>query len=222
MGPEVIPGCLWWLVVESLVSGFGLSKVINVAGICVTELTGGVLGGVSSGLFDLIRDIEGVSWGFWNGQSEVEGKQTWDGTETNDDSPHLVTCFDTSWATVAGADNVKLVLVAGDTDNGDNTSHQLTPTLVGKDSTHDCTSPFCGGELGGDDGGQWVVTSDTNTHDDSVECQDGGEVDSGRVAGGTLQDSGGDHDDQLDTVDGLTSENVGKPTETHLADDCSD
>ncbi|KAH3662001.1 hypothetical protein OGAPHI_006182 [Ogataea philodendri] len=207
---EVSSRSLWRT--SNLVLGKCLLRLLqdlDLTGFSVTVHTGGELSSVSCSLFNLSGNVKGVSWGFWDGQSEVKSNQTWDTSETNDDSPHLVTSSDTVTGTLSrGVCDNQNIFVAGNTNNGDNTGKKLTPTLVGKHSTHDGTSPFGGGEFGGNNGTQWVVTTDSDTLDNSVESKDSWERDGLGFTKGTLKHGGRDHDDQLSTVNLLSSEKI--------------
>lgn len=108
------------------------------------------------GLFFLLSlllgdiDIKGVSRGFRNGKSEVEGSNGGKSTHSNQNSPHLVDSLDTvvgAFRNVLGLD--KGILPGNDADDGNNTTEELAPTLVGKDSAHDGTSPLGSGKLRG-------------------------------------------------------------------------
>lgn len=168
-------------------------------------------------------DVERVTGGFGDGQTVVKSNTTGDTTETNEDTPHLVTGLLTLGVAHGGVVGVvELVLVTGDTDDGDDTGEDLAQPLVGEHGGHDGTSPSGGGEFRRDNRRKRVVTANTDTHDDSQRGQDGGETDGRRRTQATLDDGGTDHHDQFQPVDGLTTQDVGGATETDLTNDSTD
>ncbi|KAH3664884.1 hypothetical protein OGATHE_003699 [Ogataea polymorpha] len=220
---EVLGSGFWrsqfLVLVQSLL---GLLKDLDIAPACVSVLTRGKLGNVGSGLFELSGHVESESWGLWDCQSEVQRNHTGHTAESNKNSPHLVARLDTV-SSAAGSrlgDN-QIVLVSDNTDESHETGQQLAPTLVGENSTHDGSSPSSGRKLGRDDGTERIITTDADTLDDSVECENSRERNSLRLAKGTLQNGSNNHDDQLCAVNLLSSHQVCKQSETELSNDCT-
>ncbi len=116
------------------------------------------------GLLDVTGDVEGVAGRLGDGQTVVEGDDTGDGTETDEGSPHLVNSesADASAVGLLGGGEERLLEAEGDEEH-DESGGELTKTLHGEDSAHHGTTPLGGSELGGDDGGERVVTTDTDT-----------------------------------------------------------
>jgi hypothetical protein len=142
-----------------LLTGGNLRQLV---GVSVTVLAGKVLLGVLIGLLNITGDVESVTGGFGDGEAEVQSDAGWHNTDTNQSTPHSVD-GDLAFASagsIAGS-LVDLVLEAGDKAQHDESTTKLTESLHGEDGTHHGTSPLGGSKLGGDDGRQGVVTTDT-------------------------------------------------------------
>src|ERR1700753_4208181 len=92
-------------------------------------------------------------------QTEVQGDAAWNGTKTDDNTPHLINCqlantvaFSNSLGSFQG------VVEARDDDQGNNGSSELTNALHGEYGSHHGTSPLGGSELRGDNGAKGIVT----------------------------------------------------------------
>ncbi|KAH3686180.1 hypothetical protein WICPIJ_002848 [Wickerhamomyces pijperi] len=109
------------------------------------------------------------------------------------------------------------VLVPSNTNDGDNPSQQLAPTLVGKHSSHNGTSPSCGGELCRDHRRHRVITTNTNSLYNSEKCQHRSETDSRRIPNNTLENGGEDHDNKLQPVNLLTPNDISKTAKPQLS-----
>jgi hypothetical protein len=136
----------------------------------ITVLTRNVLLSISGGLLDVAGNIKSVARSLGNGEAVVEGEAGGDDTDTDKGAPHLVY----SNLAVAGAGVVtsrtrERVLESGDEAKHNKGTAKLTETLHGKDSAHHGTAPLGGSELGGDDGRERVVTTDTDTHEHTPE-----------------------------------------------------
>lgn len=182
---------------------------------------------IGASLDDIAGDIEGVTRSLRDGQTEVEGNATWHGTHTDDDTPDLVHSNQAHAVTssllglgvrsVDGSD--ERLLEANNGDESNDTSTELAKTLHGEDGTHHGSSPLGSSELGGDDGGEWVVTTNTNTHQNTPEDDDTDEGDRSRVGSQGLGQSREDDDNQFKTVHSLTADHIGEETETKLSND---
>ena len=152
-----------------LVDGQGLGSILlggdtgNLVGVTLV-LAAHVGLDVRVGLLDVTSDVEGVAGSLGDGQTVVEGDDTGDGTETDEDSPHLVNseAADASAVGLLGGGEERLLEAESDEEH-DESGGELTKTLHGEDSAHHGTTPLGGSELGGDDGGERVVTTDTDT-----------------------------------------------------------
>jgi hypothetical protein len=143
----------------TLLTGSNLHQLVGVA---VAMLAGKVLLGVLVGLLDITGNVEGVTRSLGDSETEVQSDTGGDNTDTDQSTPHPVDgnlAFAVAGSIVAGL--VDLVLEAGDEAKHDKSSAKLTESLHGEHGTHHGTSPLGGGELGGDDGRQRVVTTDT-------------------------------------------------------------
>ena len=217
VGHEVGPGRLGDLeVVGGVADGLGTNDLVGDTLVLVVHV--GL--DVRAGLNDISRHIEGVTGSLGNGETIVEGDAARDGTETDNHTPHLVNgkTTDTTALGDSGGGLKGLLETRGD-NQGDDTSGELTETLHGEDRAHHGASPLGCGELGGDDGGQRVVTTDADAHEDTPEDQDTGDGESRRGGGKDLGKRGEDDEDELETVHLLTTDNIGKETKTELTND---
>nr|POE48707.1 hypothetical protein CFP56_38803 [Quercus suber] len=226
-------------------------------GLDARDLVGDTLGGsgqvgldVGTTLDDVPGDIEGVAGSLGDGEAVVEGDAAGDGTEADDDTPHLVD-RDTAHAAAVGLGRdgahlqgrLERALEPSRDDEGDDAGAELTETLHGEDGAHHGPAPFGGRELGSDDGGQRVVwaagqravhsdvltrswcssltTTDTDTHEHTPEDDDTDDGDGGRVGGQRLGEGGEDDEDELETVHALTTDDVGQRAKTDLPQDGS-
>lgn len=160
MTEEVRPGCLgdFELLLGGLL-GDGLGDGIWLA-LGLTFEIGFRVGG---GFLHVHLHVKGVAGGFGDGEAVVEGDATGHGTEADEDTPHLVD----GHAAVAGAGCegggwFEGFLEAEGDEEHDEGGAELAETLHGEDGAHHGTAPFGGGELGGDDAGEGVVTADTD------------------------------------------------------------
>ena len=118
---------------------------------------------IGTGLDNVAGNVEGVARSLGNGQTVVESNATRHGTEADDHTPHLVdsdAADSTARADLRGSQE-RLLEASGD-DEGDDTGTELAHTLHSEDRAHHSTAPFGGGKLGGNDGTERVVTTDTN------------------------------------------------------------
>lgn len=178
---------------------------------------------VRTTLDDIARDVKSVSRSLRDGQTEVESNAAWHCTHSNDDTPHLVDSnVADSIASGLGTDArgshcaLQRALEAHSDDEGDNTGSELTETLVGEHSTHHRASPLGRSEFGCDDGGQWVVTTNSDTHEYAPEDEDPNDVDGRRLCGECLGESGENDDDQFQSIHLLSSHNICEETKSEL------
>jgi hypothetical protein len=192
----------------------------NLVGGTVTMLTRYILLSINGRLFNVAGDVESVPRCLGDGKAVVQGEAGWDNTDSDKGTPHLV---DSNLA-VASAGVVARragegVLEASNEAKHDEGSSKLPKTLHGKDGTHHGTTPLGGSELGGDDGGERVVTTDTDAHEYTPEDD---QTDDGSSRAGTdkrLCESRNDDEDQLKTIHLLTSDDISKGAETELSND---
>lgn len=177
---------------------------------------------IGDGLLNIALNIESVARSLWDGKTEVKSNATWDGTETDKDTPHLVDSktADTTAVTVSSGGSERTLEALGDDKHDKSTSH-LTNTLHGEDGTHHGSTPLGGSELRSDNGRKWVVTTNSNTHNDTPEDDDTNDGNGWRGGGESLSQDSDDHDNQLKTVHLLTTDNIGESTESQLTEDSS-
>ena len=157
---EVAPGSLGDLHARCRVAHF-----VDASNLVGNALRGGREVGldVGSGLDDITRDIEGVTWGLRDGQTVVKGNTSGHSAEADDNTPHLINSDATDAAALVDLGGRKKGLLEADSDDErHDTSSELTDTLHGEDRAHHGSAPLGGSELGGNDGAERVVTSDTN------------------------------------------------------------
>ena len=130
--------------------------------VTVAVLTRKVLLCVFVGLLNVTGDIESVARRLGNGEALVERDTSWDDANSDESAPHLVDSYSALTVTVRVASNsLKGVLKTSDKAKHDKSTTELTETLHSKDGTHHGTTPLGSGELGGDNGGERVITTDT-------------------------------------------------------------
>lgn len=222
MGPEVGQRGLGDLVLLLLGSGGSsrLTKSLNIISRSVTNAASSELLSIGSTLFDITGDIKSVTGGFRNGKTEVKSADGGDTAETNQNSPHLVNGLDTltsALRNVLGVD--ELGLPGNNRNDRDNTSEKLTPALVGKDSCHNGTSPLGSSKLGSDDRGKRVVTTDTDTHNDTPEDEGTNKGNGGGLTNDGLTNGGSNDNHEFNTVNALSADNISNPTKEELAND---
>jgi hypothetical protein len=192
----------------------------DLIGIALTVLARDVLLSIDGGLLDVAGNIEGVAGSLGNGEAVVEGKAGRDDTDTDESAPHLVDSNRAvASAGVVTTGGLERALKTGDEAQHDEGTTKLTETLHGEDSTHHGTAPLGGSELGGDDGRKRVVTTDTDTHEHTPEDDQANDWGSRAGTNERLSESRDNDEDQLKTVHLLTSNDIGKGTETKLSDD---
>lgn len=213
---EVTPGSLRGHEVLAGNETLGVGDLIRVAGVLAVNVSLGV----GTGLDNIALDVEGVAGSLGDGETVVKGNASGDSAETDDDAPHLVHSKTTDTiAVLDGLGGLERLFEARDDDEGDDTGGELTETLHGEDGSHHGTSPLGGGKLGSDDRGKRVVTTNTDTHEDTPENDDTDNGDSRRGRGKRLSESCEDDQDELETVHPLTTDTIGEVTETELSDD---
>lgn len=147
--------------------------------------------------------------GLGKSQTIVERAESGDEGETDEDTPDLVNVL---WVT---APDVRLEGREGD--DGQERSDKRTPTLVGEDEAQEGSSTVDVGTIGDDRGGHWVVSTDTDTEDDTTYEDPNHDLVAREVRGDGDTDDGGDNDeDELLAVDSRATKGITKKTETDL------
>lgn len=125
---------------------------------------------IAAGLGDIAGNIEGVTGSLGDGKTVVESNAARDGTETDDDTPHLVSGEKAiTLASALALGRLEGALETSSDNQSDDTSEELADTLHGEDGTHHGSSPLGGRELGSDNRRERVVTTDTDTHENTPE-----------------------------------------------------
>lgn len=157
---------------------------------------------------------EGVLAGLGESQALVEGTKGRDERETDEDTPDLVDVL-----RVARAD---VRLESGESDDGDQGSNERSPTLVGEDEAQEGASSVDVGTVRDDGGGHWVVSTDTDTEDDTADEDPDHDLVTREVGwDGDADDGSEDDEDELLAVDCRSTESITKNTETDLTNDAS-
>lgn len=157
----------------------------------------------------------GESSGLDHGQTEVEGDEGRDQGQTLENTPSTGELVD-----VASLD---VVAVACNDNDTEDTGGQVTPTLVGEDPGKHGTTLLHVRTVRNDGSRHGVVTSDTNTHEDTEGGHPDGDAVSAKVVGSRDdQDDRDNDDDELLSVDGGSTQCVTEETEHELTDDVTD
>lgn len=127
-------------------------------------------------LIDVAVDIHSETRCFRNGETEVKGNNTRNASKADEETPGIV---DGDSTRVRSCEDG--ILVCSNDDDADNRGNwrrgspelklslhekrtELAPSLEGEDGGHETTTSAGGGEFGGNDGTQRIVTSDAHTH----------------------------------------------------------
>ena len=108
--------------------------------------------GVLAGLLNVPGNIKGVARSFRDGETVVESDASWNGTEADNYTPHLIDgkTADTAAFGRAGGRQEGLLEARGD-DKSNHGGGELANTLHGENGTHHGASPFRRRKLGSDD-----------------------------------------------------------------------
>jgi len=172
---------------------------------------------VLDGLFHVTFDVEGETRGLWNSETEVESDDTGDASKTDEETPTVVNGLGVGgWL---GNDGT---LVGSDDDYGDDAGGEVTETLGGEGGSHHTATNPSGSKLGRDDGRKWVITTDTDTHNETPYNEDTDDVNSRGLTRESLAKSGNDDDDELNTIHPLSTDDISQPTEQELTNQSAD
>lgn len=137
---------------------------------------------VGAGLYNIAVDIEGISWGLGNGEPVVQCNTAWNRTKANHYPPHSVNSKITRASALIDSLRLSQSRLVGLGDNKRYHGRSKLPyALHCENGCHHSSSPSGRCELGRDDGTEWVVTTDTDTHEYSPEDDDSNNAASGRV-----------------------------------------
>jgi len=194
---KVSETCYWGAIRSGFDNNLGRWIVSLVAFPCRAILAASVLDCVGGSDLLISLDIESVSNGFGNGQTEVECATGGYGAESVDDSPRFV---ERVLAVGSAGSDLEGVLEADGAEEGDEGGGELAEALVSKHGGHHCTSPFDGRELGGDDSRQGVVSSNTCAEYDPPEDHHSDDTEGGASPGQGECKGCKDDDHELDSV----------------------
>ena len=146
-------------------------------------------------LLHVALDVHREARGLWDGETVVEGDNAGEAAEPDEDAPHVVD---------VGQDGGVIGKEGASECSGDNqcdkSGGKVAPALEGKDGGHETAADVGGGELGGDDGGEWIVAADSYTHDEAPDDEDTKDIDTVCVTSKSLTKGGDDDDHELDTI----------------------
>lgn len=148
VGNEVAAGGLGRL--DTLNDGIGVN-VVGTGGQEVVDILGCLL--------HVTLDIHGETGSLRDRKTEVEGDDSGNTAKTDEDTPHEVDMREDT-----GVILQERVLVGDDNNVGNKGTSKLTPSLVGEHCGHQTSTNVRRRELGGDDGGQRVVTTNADSH----------------------------------------------------------
>jgi hypothetical protein len=155
-GNEVAERGLWNFKLVGLCESLGTAELIRFA----LGLSVHVSVNILSCLLDITSNIEGITRGFGDGETEVESDNGWDSAEsysmldllidkrqsnglTDHNAPRLVNWISTDTSALGVADGgAERIFKTGNTGEHNERSSELTKSLHGEDGTHHCTSPF--------------------------------------------------------------------------------
>lgn len=127
-----------------------------------------------------------VLGGFWEGETGVEGRKGWDERQADEQTPGAIN--------VLGVAILNVVFESTKNDEGGKGTDEGAPTLVCKDEAEEGTSSVDVGTVRDDGGTHWVVTTDTDTEDDTGDKDPGQDLVAGEVGRDGDTDDGGDDD----------------------------
>lgn len=189
-----------------LVGNLCSSDTCGLVNIGITTLSGDVVFRVLIGLLHIPLNIESVTGCLRNGKTVVESDTSRYGTEANQSTPHLIDGNGTDTSAVGDlGGRLQGLLEASSDDEHDDGGSELANTLHGEHGAHHGTSPLGRRKFGGDDGRQWVVTTDTDAHEHTPEDDGADNVDRGRGASESVGEGSDDDEHQLDTIHPLTT-----------------
>jgi hypothetical protein len=197
------------VVAEIFPGSFGSSDVLN-GGFSIGDVSTRREEGidVGSSLLDVAFDIHGESRSFGKSETEVKGDGSGNSTETDEETPSEVKVAEleeresdpearkktgekekSSSLSVVDGIVENLLLEGGEDGDRDDSSSELTPTLRPEGGNHHTTTDASSGEFGSDTGRERVVSSDSDTHDESPHDEDTDDRDGGTVTGDSLTES---------------------------------
>ena len=146
-------------------------------------------------LLNVAFDIHSESRCLWDSEAVVESDGSGEAAETDENAPHVVDMVQSG-----GVIREKGALECSRDDQCDKSGGKVAPALEGKDGGHKTAADVGGSELGGDDGREWIVTTDSNTHDEAPDNEDTKDIDSMCVTGESLTERRDDDDHELDAI----------------------
>jgi len=165
---------------------------------------------IPDSLLHVTLDIEGETGGLWDGETEVKSDNTRNASEADKETPAVVNS--------RGGVCKDVVLVGTDDDEGDEGGSKVTKTLSSEGSSHHATTDASRSKFGRDDSREWVITTDTDAHDEPPDDENTDDVNGRSVTRKGLSKGSNDDDHEFDTVHLLTADNISKPTEQKLSD----
>jgi hypothetical protein len=149
------------------------------------------------------------------GQALVEDSESRDERETDEDTPDLVNVL-----RVSGTD---IRLECSESDNGDKGTDERAPTLIGEDEAQHGSATVDVGTIGNNGGGHGIISTYTNTEDDTAYKDPYQDLVTGKVGWDGDCDNGGDDDeDEFLSIHGRSTKSVTEETETDLTNDTTD
>lgn len=166
------------------------SIIVNVEGASGEEVVD-----VIAGLLNVPLDIHSETRSLRDSQAVIESDNSREAAETDEDAPHIVNMGQDSG--VVGKDGA---LECGTDDQRDKSGSKVAPTLEGKDGGHETAADGGGGELGGDDGGEGIVATDSYTHNEAPDDEDAKDIDTMCITSESLTKGSDDDDHKLDAI----------------------
>jgi len=196
-------------------TGFGDIDLVGdnaVIGTLLNTLVGTL--DIPDGLLHVTLDIEGETGGLGDGETEVKSDNTGNASETDKETPAVVDS--------PGGVDKHGALVGVDDDEGDEGGSKVTKTLGSEGSGHHTTTDPSGSKLGRDNSRKRVVTTDSDTHEESPDNENTNDVNGRSVTRKGLSEGSNDDDHEFDTVHLLTTDDISQPTKQELTDEGTD
>ena len=175
----------------------GIHTLLDSIGVDIEGARGEEVVDIVARLLNVALDVHGEARRLWDGKTVIESDDSGETAETNEDAPHIV-----DMGQHGGVISKDGALERGNNDQGDKSGSKVAPTLESKDGGHEPSADVGGGELGGDDSGEWIVAADSYTHDEAPNNEDAKDIDAMCVTSESLTEGSDDDDHKFDAIYG--------------------
>lgn len=175
----------------------GFHTLYDSIGVYVEGARGEEVVDVVTGLLNVALDVHSEAGCLWDGEAVIESDDSGETAKTDEDAPHIV-----DMGQDGGVVSKNGALECGNDDQRHKGGSEIAPPLESKDGGHETAADGSGGELGGDDSGEWIVAADSYTHDEAPDNEDAKDIDTMCVTSESLTEGSDDDDHQLDAIYG--------------------